>query len=460
MKNTLHTCLKKCFEITILLLFLNSCKPETIVIETYETDSLLIWNETIMAFAIEKDGLLTLNGVRTEAMAATAAHNALNAIYPVYNVYKYEGNIKKADPLTAVNQAIYEVVRRSFREKEKELRELFTSLLDSIPDSEAKAAGIVLGRETARQILAMRAQDNWDGTSNYTWHPMAPGVYAEFNEHSGTPEGFVFGAGWAGATPFLLSSQNQFRSPPPPKTTSKEYTKAFQEVKTYGAFQSKLRSKDQTHMALWWKDFVEKSHNKLARELIKKEKLNLWEAARTLALLNMTIYDAYINVFDNKFHYNHWRPYTAIRWAANDENPDTEADVQWNNLHKHTYAFPSYPSAHGAASSAAMRVLSNTIGKGDSYAFTMTTSDVESAGPFSEKIAMDPPTRAFNSFTQAGHEAAISRVYLGIHFRYDSEEGHRLGNSIGDFVNKNFLTPFKPENEPPTDAQVSNENEY
>ncbi|GJM35160.1 MAG: hypothetical protein DHS20C18_41610 [Saprospiraceae bacterium] len=119
----------------------------------------------------------------------------------------------------------------------------------------------------------------------------------------------------------------------------------------------------------------------------------------------MTVYDAYINVFENKFHYNHWRPYTAIRWAANDENPDTEPDPEWNNLHKHTYAFPSYPSAHGTASTAAMTVLASTLGTGDKYNFTMTTEEVDKAGPFSEKVKMDPPTRTFNSFSQAGMEA-------------------------------------------------------
>ena len=120
-----------------------------------------------------------------------------------------------------------------------------------------------------------------------------------------------------------------------------------------------------------------------------------------------------------------------------------EPDEQWNNLHQHTYAFPSYPSAHGTASSAAMRVLSHTLGTGDEYTFTMTTTKVDSAGPFSGKMKMDPPIRTFESFSEAGLQAAMSRVYLGIHFRYDSEEGHRLGNAIGDYANENFLTALE-----------------
>ncbi|MEM6806291.1 MAG: vanadium-dependent haloperoxidase [Bacteroidota bacterium] len=262
--------------------------------------------------------------------------------------------------------------------------------------------------------------------------------------HSGTPVGFFFGAGWATADPFMLERSDHLRSPPPPNTTDRSYTEAFREVTTLGKSISENRTKDQTHLAMWWKDFVENSHNRLARDLIKKEKLNLWETVRTFTLLNMVIYDAYISSFDNKFHYNHWRPYTAIRWAAHDENPNMEVYESWNNLHKHTCAFPSYPSAHGTSSSAAMCVLSNVLGKGDVYSFSMRTEEVDRAGPFSGKLSMNPPIRALDSFTEAGLEAAMSRVYLGIHFRYDSEEGHRLGNMIGDYANKNFLQPNLP----------------
>ena len=165
----------------------------------------------------------------------------------------------------------------------------------------------------------------------------------------------------------------------------------------------------------------------------------LWEAARMFALLNMSIYDAYVNVFENKFFYNHWRPYTAIRWAANDGNPETELDAEWDNLHQHTDAFPSYPSAHGTACASAMTVLADTFG--DSHPFTMTTAEVDAAGPFSEKIPMLPPTRSFDSFSSAAMECALSRVYLGIHFRYDSVAGNELGHRIGRYAVQEFLEP-------------------
>jgi hypothetical protein len=192
---------------------------------------------------------------------------------------------------------------------------------------------------------------------------------------------------------------------------------------------------------MWWKDFVESSHNRLARALVAREGLDLWSAARMFALLDMSVHDAYVCVFDSKFFYNHWRPYTAIRWAEHDGNPDTQPDVGWDNLHGHTYAFPSYPSAHGCASAAAMRVLADTFG--EETRFTMSTPRVDRAGPLSGKIDMVPAERSFDGFAEAALECSMSRVYLGIHFRYDSVEGNRLGTRIGNWAVENSLTPLR-----------------
>ncbi len=417
--------------------------PKSRNLDDHDGQVVSSWNQKIMDMATAEDGLLTLKGVRTEALAHTAIHDAINSIKPIYKHYSFHQETPNADPIAAAAQAAYQIVVSQYPDHKEVLMTELERWLSGVEDGDDKTKGIELGKASAAHLLEMRADDQWNAEADYLWHPMAPGVYAEFNEHSGTPEGFVFGAGWAVAKPFLLSSQDQFRSPPPPEIKSQEYTRAFNEVKEVGAHESAARSKDQSHMAMWWKDFVESSHNRLARNLVVKENLNLWETARVFALMNMSIFDAYINVFENKFHYNHWRPYTAIHWAANDGNDQTQADTNWNNLHEHTYAFPSYPSAHGTASTAAMTTLANTLGTGDHYTFTMTTREVDRAGPFSDKISMEPPTRSFERFSEAGFEASISRVYLGIHFRYDSEQGYELGKKIGDFANQHYLQPLE-----------------
>jgi hypothetical protein len=398
---------------------------------------LVAWNARVLAAAEAEDRFLTLKGVRTAAMMHLAIHDAINCIERRYGAYAYHADGNRADLLAAATAAAYAVVIDQYPARRAKWDALRNLWLDQVDDGPAKQKGLTLGATAATAVLVRRANDGWNNEAVYRFQPMASGVYAEFNEHSGTPQGFVFGAGWATVKPFALRSPSQFRSPPPPAIRSQAYKRAFDEVKEVGRYQSRSRSADQTHLAMWWKDFVENSHNRLARRLVTDEQPDLWVSARLFALLNVSIMDAYISVFVNKFHHNHWRPFTAIRWAEHDGNPATIAEPDWNNTHRHTYAFPSYPSAHGTACSAAMTVFADTFGN-DRY-FKMSTPQVDAAGPLSEKISMKPPVRSFDSFSSAARECALSRVYLGIHFRYDSIEGVRLGRRIGDHITSHYL---------------------
>ncbi|MEM1230853.1 MAG: vanadium-dependent haloperoxidase [Pseudomonadota bacterium] len=377
--------------------------------------AVLDWNRTVLALAEAEDGFMTLKGVRTAAIMHLAMRRVLEegrgdavAMAPAY-----------------IAAAAHAVALRQFPGQQ--------ATLDALLQQHQPAADervLARGRAVAQAVLAQRADDGWDREAEYRWHPMGPGVYAEFAEHSGTPEGFVFGAGWAQARGFALERPDQFRVPAPPAIDSPAYARAFEEVKSLGRFQTLTRTPDQSHIALWWKDFVENSHNRLARSLIRAEALSPDVAVSLLALLNSAIFDAYVSSFENKFHYNHWRPYTAIRWAHEDGNAATQREASWTNLHRHSYAFPSYPSAHGTACGAAMTVLEAFLGT--PYAFTMTTAEVDIAGPFSGKIALRPPTRTFASFADAAHECGRSRVYLGIHFDYDATAGVALGRQVGE----------------------------
>jgi membrane-associated phospholipid phosphatase len=391
------------------------------------------WNQRLLTAAEAEDGFLTLKGVRAAAMMHLAMHDALNAVHREYAAYAFEGSAPDVDPVAAASQAAYEIAANQYPRQTAQ----WTELRDRTGAPREDAAQ--LGKAAAAAVLARRKDDKWDQQAEYRFHPLGPGVYAEFREHSGTPEGFVFGAGWATAKPFMLSRPDQFRVGPPPAIDSAEYARAFAEVKEVGSFDSRTRTADQAHLAMWWKEFVESSHNRLARELVVSDRLELRRAARLFALLNMAIFDGYVSVFDSKFFYNHWRPYTAIRWADQDGNPATEVDGQWDNLHRHTYAFPSYPSAHGTVCSAAMSVMADTFG--ERRKFTMETREVDKAGPMSGKIKMDPPTRSFGSFPAAALECSLSRVYLGIHFRYDSLGGNALGNAVGRYAVEKFLAP-------------------
>lgn len=405
--------------------------------EACASNLLVEWNEQVLAIAAAEDGLLTLKGVRTAAMMHIAMHDSINSIRRHYAHYAYRGDGTGADPVAAAAQAAYEVAVTQYPHQQEQLRRSLNKWTVAGSDEATRRRSVELGQAVARAILERREGDGWNNQPEYRWHPMGPGVYAEFPEHSGTPSGFVFGAGWATVKPFVLRRPDQFRVPPPPEISSNAYAIAFDEVREVGRFMSRTRTEDQTHLALWWKDFAESSHNRLARALVAKRDTDLWSAARMFALLNMSIFDGYIASFDSKFEYNHWRPYTAIRWAEHDGNPRTIAEPDWTNTHNHTYPFPSYPSAHGTVCAAGMTVLADTFGA--DRPFTMTTREVNASGPMSPLIELNPTTRTFDNFAAAAMECALSRVYLGIHFRYDSLAGNTLGANIGRYALEEYL---------------------
>jgi hypothetical protein len=164
-------------------------------------------------------------------------------------------------------------------------------------------------------------------------------------------------------------------------------------------------------------EFAEGSVNRLARQLVAERDTHLWPAARLFAYVGMALFDSYVAVWDAKYEYNHWRPYTAIREAGADDNPRTKSDPNWEPL-RTTPPFPEYVSAHATACAASFGVLERLIGH--HMPFTMATT---TAPP-------SMPTRTFASFRTAALECADSRVRLGWHFRYSTEAGLELGEPI------------------------------
>ena len=135
--------------------------------------------------------------------------------------------------------------------------------------------------------------------------------------------------------------------------------------------------------------------------------------------------DAAVAVFDSKYFYRTWRPTTAIFMGDADGNRTTTASSFTPLIA--TPCFPSYPSAHGSLSSAAVEVLENTYGR---FGHTVVVQDAAVPG-----IAIE--------YTDLRHildDISDARVYGGIHFRFDQVAGGRLGDAIGNFVFNYRLT--------------------
>jgi membrane-associated phospholipid phosphatase len=151
----------------------------------------------------------------------------------------------------------------------------------------------------------------------------------------------------------------------------------------------------------------------------------LEENARMFGLLGLTLADAAIVSWDNKYTYNDWRPVTAIPLADMDGNQATDPQADWSPFIV-TPPFPSYTSGHSTFSGAAAALLADFFGT-DNISFTSSA----------EGFTVDD--RSFTSFSGAATEAMNSRLYGGIHWRYDNEDGLASGAELGHYVFENQL---------------------
>ena len=363
-------------------------------------------------------------GPQTHALAVAqiAVHDALNAVDPRYEPYAFAGSAPGASPAAAVAAATHDVLVRLVPQAAAAVEAEYDAALSSIPGGAPKSAGIATGKAAAAAILARRSDDDLVAaiTKPYTPGPAAPGVYQPT-----PPLNVVLLAGWSELPPFGLRSAGMFRSAAPPSVAGRAYARDYDEVKALGSAVGTTRTAAQTETALFWYDAAVKEWNLAAQQGLADRSADAWRAARTLAVLNISLADAVIATFDSKFHYEYWRPITAIRRGDDDGNPATQGDAGWEPLCV-TPPFPEYPSTHAATGAAAATALARALG--DRHAFTVTNPK--------------GVTRTYRRFSAAAQEEAVSRLYCGIHFRTAMDAGLRMGASTARYVDRTLLRPL------------------
>jgi hypothetical protein len=189
---------------------------------------------------------------------------------------------------------------------------------------------------------------------------------------------------------------------------------------------STTRTADQTQIGLFWLEGAPVTFNQIALNLIVSKNLNAWKAARLFALVAMAEADANIGCFDGKYFYPFWRPITAIRLGDSDGNPNTGGDANWDVLAPPTPPVPDYPSNHSVNGGAGAEILKDFFGT-DNISFDATSNNLPRV------------TRHYNSFSQAAIDNALSRVYVGYHFRNACTKGVDQGHKIGKYIFDNYL---------------------
>lgn len=413
----------------LMVAFVNKPKEK---FKDVSSDVIIAWNIISHETMAKKDyqplvDYQPLFATRINTMVHLAMHDALNSIYAKFETYVLKAKDKQADPEIAAATAAYTVLVASFPEKKQMLDTKLNGWLAKAKSLDARKRGVALGQKAGEAILALRSKD---GSIPENWlaqlQPSTkPGIYQLV-----PPLNFVYAPHWKTMQTFSLKRFDQFRCPPPPALTSKTYTDGFNEIKNFGGKVSTARSTEQTFYAKFWYELSEVGWNRIGRIAAQDRKLDLFTAARLFALLNMALADAYTAGWDSKFHYNFWRPYTAIQFADTDENPATARDASWEPL-TITPPVHDYPSTHSALGNAGASVLAGILG--DNTAFTMTSESSDPVGA----------SRSFKSFSQAADENADSRVMAGLHFRFSCRAGQDLGNKIGQWTVQNQLKPLK-----------------
>lgn len=396
----------------------------------HDSEVVLEWNELAVDTANEVDEFLSLRAHRTVAMAHLAAHDALNSIVPVYETYAHFEPTGPADGRVAVSRAMKDVLVDAYPDHAEafiDLHDQWLSKTDSsssLPVQNAEQ----LGADAAAAIITLREGDNTDLPPVSPYEPGdQPGDY-QFTP----PFDFAFGENWGKAEPFAMKAQDQFRGTAPPALDSAEYAETFAQVKALGRLDSDDRTDDQTHIAHWWAEFAETWFPRLGRQLVRDHDISMWDSARLYALFSMDNFDGYVAIFEAKFHYDFWRPATAILEADTDGNPDTRAAPGWES-EMESLPFPDHPSAHQQACAGAAEVFSHVLGTSD-VSFTMDSLTAPDFGP---------ATRSYDNINDASDDCGLSRVYNGFHFSTAVDAGEQQGRARAGYIIDNFLQPAR-----------------
>jgi hypothetical protein len=390
------------------------------------------WNLKAETIAIEKR-LLPPPNARGMALLHVAMFEAVNAVDRKYAPYKLE---LAAEPSTsreaAAAAAAHAVLVALHPDQQAGLDAALAASLGPIAEGEPKAKGVALGKKAAAGILALRADDGAAVPESYRPYTVA-GVYVP----TAVPVSSTYGA----VKPWVMEKGSQFRPAPPPALDSATWTNDLNEIRELAGRTSSKRTAEQTTIARFWFMTGPQAWNPIVRQLVTSKQLDLADSARLFALVAIATDDTFIAVFDAKYHYNFWRPVTAIRNADLTGNKATPRDPAWLPFGQSslpsgdTPMHPEYPCAHCISSSAAGAVLKSVFGN-EIPEVSMTSG------------ALPGITRKWTRIQDYVDEVSFARIYAGFHYRFSTVVGAEMGRKIGELAVAAQLRRTQAANEP------------
>jgi hypothetical protein len=374
---------------------------------------------------------------RFYALTHIAMFDAINAVAREFAPYRVQFNQPvNGSAAAAAAQAAHDVIVGL----NPQATAAYDALLEQQLGSGARGFekhGAAIGARVAAEILAWRQNDGWIVSPLPAYsEPALPGRWQP------TPPAFAAATFTQAPTaaPLAMVSPTQFLPARPPALTSAAYATDLNEVKLIGKSDSPTRTPDQTATARLWASIAASGSGtathysqvwqNIARDVSQERGLTLVETARLFALMNVSIHDALQTTLTSKFVYGLWRPVTAIRQADTDLNTATDPDTTWSTLLP-TPPYPSYAGNMATIGASAARVIELAIG----------TNDVQVNVTWKQSGGQPDVTHTFSTLSDVAQEQADSRIYGGIHYRFDNVAGQLAGHAVAEYVFANFMTP-------------------
>lgn len=367
----------------------------------------------------------------TLAIMHRAMHDASNAALPIYARWDPPAPDEPpgmgAVPQAAMAAAAREVVALLHPARRAEADQLLRQALDRMEPSEAREAGVALGRAVGAAAVARRRDDGYErrhffpgGTAPGQWRPppSGPGGYTE-------------------TRPFLFGDLDDAAPVPPPPLGSEAYKAGVDEVRRLGAAATPDRTKAEAETAVFWAyQLPQRGVVLFAADLLDghPRPLGQAEAARIMSQVASAMADAAVLAWEEKRRYLFWRPITAIREGGF----GVVADPGWRPL-VDTPNHPEYPSGHATDCHTGAALLQAVFGGklgAVTYAYRLGSGEWGDNSVPAITDGMPGPDgqiegqRRYANGAAVAQECARSRVWAGVHFPAANAEGRRLGTLI------------------------------
>ena len=397
-------------------------------------DVIFEWNQLLQDTLPIPHNVLTPRFFALTHIAMFDAINALEREFEPYHVSFHHGS--GGSPEAAAAQAAHDVLVAIHPSARATFDAALANRIGTDPSGFVRN-GAEVGARVAAEILAWRQNDGWVVSPFPPYsEPPLPGRWQK------TPPANANAAftHLQYAAPLALLTSTQYLPAPPPSLTSPEYAAALNEVKLIGKSDSLTRTAEQTAIARLWNGTAASGSgtatnyasiwNNIAKDAATARGLSLIETARLFVLLNVSVHDALQTAQVSKFVYGLWRPVTAVRGADTDLNDATHPDAAWLPL-LGTPPYPSYAGNMATIGASAARALQLAFG----------TNDMPVTARWHQSGGQADVTHDFPGFWEAAVEQSESRIYGGIHYRFDQVAGQQIGRSAAEFVAANYMAP-------------------